>query len=80
MTSGAQIGNQHAKKQVDQSGQFDCMATRKRIAVETGTSEGNVQRSSYFANGLDAAEKVSPGIRDAVLSGEVKAPNRTNML
>lgn len=45
-----------------------------RIAKDIGVARETVKRSEHFAKGLDAAEKVSPGIRDAVLSGEVKAP------
>lgn len=76
MTVGAPIRNQNAKKQIDQNGQIDSVSTRKRIAIENGTSEGRVQRSSEFATGLDAAEQAAPGIKDAVLSGEVKVPKR----
>lgn len=44
------------------------------LAKELGVARETVKRSEHFAKGLDAAEAVSPGIRDAVLSGEVKAP------
>lgn len=74
MTEGAPAGNQNAKKQLDKNGQVDSLPTRKRIAIETGTSEGHVQRSTEFSSGLDAAEEASPGIRESVLSGQVKAP------
>lgn len=33
-----------------------------------------LQKAVEFGRGLDAAEKVSPGIKEAVLSGSVKAP------
>ena len=34
----------------------------------------NFLGSLHFVDGLDSAEKVSPGFRDSVLTGEVKAP------
>lgn len=46
------------------------------IAKEHGIGRRTVERAAAFYNGLDAAESVSPGIRDAVLSGEVKAPQK----
>lgn len=48
--------------------------TAGRIGKENGVDGRTIRRDADFANGLDAAETVSPGIRDAVLSGEVKAP------
>ena len=48
--------------------------TRKKIANETNTSEGYVERAYQFSKGLDAAESVCPGIMTAVLSGKIKIP------
>ena len=48
--------------------------TRAMIASEQNTTEAAVKDASFYAKGLDEAEKVSPGIREKVLSGEVKAP------
>lgn len=48
--------------------------TAGRIGKENGVDGRTIRRDADFVNGLDAAETVSPGIRDAVLSGEVKAP------
>lgn len=48
--------------------------TAGRIGIENGVDGRTIRRDADFANGLDAAETASPGIRDAVLSGEVKAP------
>lgn len=48
--------------------------TAGRIGKENGVDGRTIRRDSYFANGLDAAESVSPGIRESVLSGKVKAP------
>lgn len=46
--------------------------TRERIAQETGTSEGYVERASKFAKGIDAAEEIAPGIKKDILSGQIK--------
>lgn len=45
-----------------------------KIARDIGVGKETVKRSEHFAKGLDAADEVSPGIKEAVLSGEVKAP------
>ncbi len=66
-------GNQHESLVSDQIGHLpDAEKTRKRIADETHTSEGYVQRAEYFAKGVDAAEEVLPGIKDDILSGAIK--------
>ena len=46
--------------------------TRARIAKETNTSEGFVQRAEKFAQYVDTAEDAVPGTRAKILSGEVK--------
>lgn len=59
----------------DQSGHLKKLTrTGDKIAKEYGIGYGTVQRAEHFSKGLDAAEEVSPGIREKVLSGEVKAP------
>lgn len=45
--------------------------TAKIIAKEQGVGSATVQRAEHFAKGLDAAEKVSEGFREKVLSGEI---------
>lgn len=45
--------------------------TRRRIAEETGTNESYVKRADQFSRGVSAAEEVSPGFRQEVLSGKV---------
>lgn len=50
--------------------------TRKVIAEERGIKESQVRQAVEFGRGLDAAEKVSPGIKVAVLSGAIKAPKQ----
>ena len=44
----------------------------ERIAREIGNSERYVRRAEEFAKGLDAAEEVSPGIKQDVFSGALK--------
>ena len=47
--------------------------TSAHIAKEIGKGERYVRRAEKFAKGLDAAEEISPGIRQEVLSGSLKA-------
>lgn len=78
-TIGAQIGNDNAKKQSGENDQIVSKSnnpTREAIAREHGLTEGAVRRAVEFGRGLDAADEVSPGIKEAVLSGEVKAPKQ----
>lgn len=58
----------------DQNGPSGGERTRSIIAKQFGVGQGTVQRAEHFLDGLDAAEEASPGIREAILSGEVKAP------
>lgn len=46
--------------------------TAKRIARENNTNEKAVRRAGQFAKGVDAAEEVSPGIKQEILSGSIK--------
>lgn len=48
--------------------------TAQRIAEEFGVGEQTVKRAERFVDSLNEAEKVSPGIKEAVLSGSIKAP------
>lgn len=71
-------GNQHTKVVTDQNDQLptsekkSSTVTRDRIARETGTSSGYVQRADEFAKGVDAAEEAVPGIKKEILSGKIK--------
>lgn len=60
----------------DQNGHLRGERTRSIIAKQFGVGQGTVQRAEQFLDGLDAADEVSPGIKEAVLSGEVKAPKQ----
>lgn len=79
MTVGAQVGNENAKKQCGQIGAIVLRPdkpnrTRDIIAKQFGVGTKTVERSEHFVDGLNEADKVSPGIKEAVLSGSVKAP------
>ncbi len=72
-------GNQYVKVVNGQNGQLpnqpgEMFQARKAVSKEHGIKESEVRRAVEFGRGLDEAEKVSTGIREAVLSGEVKAP------
>lgn len=48
--------------------------TAQKIADDFGVGEQTVKRAEHFIDSLNEAEKVSPGIKEAVLSGSIKAP------
>lgn len=49
--------------------------TCERIAQENHVSASAVRRAALFAAGVDLAEELCPGIRQRVLSGDLKAPD-----
>ena len=51
---------------------------RKRIAEESGISEGSVRNAFNYAKGVNAAEEVLPGIKNDLLSGKYK-PKETDV-
>ena len=69
-------GNQYTSQDRSGLGQNDpdqkLHGTRSRIAKETQTSDSYVRRAAHFAKGVDAAEKVAPGIKQEILSGSIK--------
>ena len=68
-------GNQHTK---EVGSTLDLSTKRgktgEKIAKEFGVGYGTVLRAENYVDGLNEAEKFSPGIKEAVLSGAVKAP------
>ena len=68
----ASHGGDRKSDQKKSSGQNDHLIekekTRQRIANENHVSESFVRRSEYFAQGVDAAEEVAPGIKQEILS------------
>ena len=75
-TIGAPVGNKNAEKQFLHSEGVVSRSrgTAEEIAKQNGMTTVAVERAVRFSRGLDEAEKVSPGIKEAVLSGAVKAP------
>ena len=76
-------GNQYTSVKKDATDQNDpCQnksgshVTRQRIANETGTSEGYVQRAEKYMNGVEAADEAAPGAREEILNGKIKAADR----
>ena len=76
-------GNQYTSTKKDATDQNDpCQnksgshVTRQRIAKETGTSEGYVQRAEKYMNGVEAADEAAPGAREEILNGQIKAADR----
>lgn len=72
-------GNQHtlpvrsagAQNEHQQTAEKTC----ERIARENHVSASAVRRAALFAAGVDLAEELCPGIRQRVLSGDLKAPD-----
>ena len=65
------------KKSVGQNDQLiERRHTRRRIADENNVNESFVRRAESFANGVDAAEAVEPGIKQSILSGTLKVTNQ----
>jgi hypothetical protein len=48
--------------------------TRAIVARAHGITENAVKSAVEFSHGLDSANKIVPGFKDAVLTGAVKAP------
>ncbi len=51
---------------------IDFKRTSDQIAKEYGIGEASVRRAEQFANGVDAAEAVCPGVKQELLSGSFK--------
>jgi hypothetical protein len=76
-------GNQHSKVVMGQNGplpDFPAHITRAHIATETGTSESFVKRAGQYSKGVTAAEEVSPGFRQEILSGKIKPTQKQSRL
>ena len=50
--------------------------TRNMVARDFGVGTKTVERAEWFLDGLNEAEKVSPGFKESILSGSVKAPRK----
>ena len=72
MTQGTNNQYVQAKREKGQNGPFQkkYQNTAQKIADDFGVGERTVKRAERFVNGLNEAEKASPGIKEAVLSEE----------
>jgi len=72
-------GNQHTRPVPSAGAQNEHQQTAEktceRIARENHVSASAVRRAALFAAGVDLAEELCPGIRQRVLSGDLKAPD-----
>lgn len=72
-------GNQHTRSVPSAGAQNEHQQTAEktceRIAQENHVSASAVRRAALFAAGVDLAEELCPGIRQRVLSGDLKAPD-----
>ena len=72
-------GNQHTLSAPSAGAQNEHQQTTEktcvRIARENHISASAVRRAALFAAGVDLAEELCPGIRQRVLSGDLKAPD-----
>ncbi len=59
------------RKSSAQSEHLKNARTSEIVAKDFGVGKETVKRAEHFVDGLEAAEKVSPGIKEAVLSGEI---------
>lgn len=73
-TVGASVGNGNAEKQCAQNGhiEFRPNRTADKIAKQFGVGKETVKRAEQFLDGLNAAEEVVPGFKEAVLAGDIK--------
>lgn len=69
-------GNQHTKVVSGHNGHLPKSRTRDVVAKQFGVGAKTVERAEHFLDGLNAAEEISPGIKESVLSGAVQAPKK----
>lgn len=74
--AGGQKGNKNAEKQCTQNGNIVSESPKRvseQLAEEMGVAKNTVIRAEQFADSVEAAEKVIPGIKERIESGELKA-------
>ena len=76
MTQGANNQYVQAKSEKAQNELFHKTEnkTAQAIAHEHGIGRETVKRAAKFSKGVDAAEKIESGAREAILSGTSKVP------
>ena len=57
-----------------QNGPVRVLRTAEIVAKEHGIGCNTVKRAAKFSKGVDAAEKIESGAREAILSGKSKVP------
>ena len=81
----AMRGGSQFRDRDKETGQFTSMGqnvplrperTSARIAKEIGKNERYVRRAEEFAQGLDAAEEIEPGIKQQIFSGEIRPSDK----
>ena len=72
---GEHKGNQYTRMECTEKPNIPKAQGRvtEQIAAELGINRDTVMTAANFVDGLDKAEAVVPGFKDAVLTGEVKA-------
>lgn len=73
---GAPKGNKNAEKQSTQNGNIVSDAPTRvseQLAKEMGVAKNTVIRAEQFVDGIDTAEKAVPGVKEKIVSGELKA-------
>ena len=75
MARGGDRGNQYTKVANDHFNHLPkYKGTAEKIAAEHGVGVATVRRAENFYKGVDTAEKIGKGTRDAILSGKSKVP------
>lgn len=75
MTNGGNRGNQYTKVAEVQNGPLPkADDTAQKVADDIGVGRSTVKRAEKFFKGVDAAERIENGTRDAILSGKSKVP------
>ena len=62
------------RKSSSQNGNLKNARTSELVAKEHRMRKRSVFRAAKFSKGVDAAEKIESGARDAILSGKSKVP------
>lgn len=66
--------NQHTTREVKAQNGPQPTSTAELVAKEHGIGRNTVKRAAKFSKGVDAAEKIESGAREAILSGKSKVP------
>lgn len=70
-------GKFHRNVQNEHYGSRAPSTTREKVAKENNVTGSFVHRADQFTRGLDAADAIIPGIRNEILSGTLKVPEKS---